>query len=221
MTAMVTATKYPSSYEEVRELALRRLLTAEDLAALPDDGNRYEIIGGQLIVSPSLTYRHQRVSMKLGNVLDTYLTNKGIGEIVAAPMDVLLSSNDVVQPDLLVVLNDRSSIVQQGKVIGAPDLVIEILSPSSIEADFLRKSKLYERSGVREYWLVNPEGETVSVRALDGDRYVIAGEYSRGDTLRSTVLDGFEIELSVIFPERTEELGQATAKEIQITNDNQ
>ena len=88
---MVTATKYPSSYEELRELALRRLLTAEDLASLPDDGNRYEIIGGQLIVSPSPTYRHQRVSFKLTSVLDTYLSTTGNGQAVAAPMDVHLS----------------------------------------------------------------------------------------------------------------------------------
>lgn len=98
---MVTATKHLDSVEAVRERALHRPLTAEDLAALPDDGNRYEIIGGKLIASPSPTYRHQQVSMKLGNALDTFLTSTSTGEIVAAPMDVHLSPNDVVQPDLL------------------------------------------------------------------------------------------------------------------------
>ena len=219
---MVTATNQLSSLEEVRGLARRRLLTAEDLASLPEDGNRYEIIGGQLIVSPSPAYRHQRVSMKLGNALDTYLTSTGVGEAVAAPMDVRLSANDVVQPDLLVVLNERSDLIQNRGVFGAPDLVIEIVSPSSIETDFLRKSKLYERFGVREYWIVNPESETVSVQTLDGDRYVIAGEFGRNDTLKSAVLDGFTLELASVFPDRTDnsaESAQTTEKETQPTND--
>lgn len=195
----------------------QRPLTAEDFESFPDDGNRYEIIGGQLIVSPSPTYPHQRASMKLGNAIDSYLTREGMGEIVAAPMDVLLSSNDVVQPDLLVVLNERSAIIQHGRVVGAPDLVVEILSPSSIETDFLRKSKLYEQAGVREYWIVNPEGETVSVQTLEGDRYLLTGEYGRDDTLRSTVIDGFDLELATIFPKSADE--PDPAKETQPSND--
>src|SRR5215218_781849 len=153
---MVTAAKQ-QTYEDLRNLALHRPLTAEDLAALPDDGNRYEIIGGQPIVSPSPTYRHQRISFKLTSVLDAYLSVSGNAQAVAAPMDVHLSQNDVVQPDLLVVLDARAEIIQDRGVMGPPDLVIEILSPSSISNDFLRKSKLYERFGVREYWIVNPE----------------------------------------------------------------
>ena len=216
---MVTATKHPSSYEEVRELARRRLLTAEDLASLPDDGNRYEVIGGQLIVSPSPTYRHQRASLKLGNALDTFLTSSGVGQAVAAPMDVHLSNNDVVQPDLLVVLSERSNIIQDRGIKGAPDLVIEILSPSSISNDFLRKSKLYERFGVREYWIVNPESEIVSVQTLDGDRYALSIDYGRDDTLTSTVLDGFTLDLALIFPETTTEAIQTTQEETPPTND--
>lgn len=215
---MVTATKNPNSCEDVRELALRRFLTADDLASLPDDGNRYEIIGGQLLLSPSPNSRHQKVSFKLTGALDTYLTNSQSGEGFSAPMDVRLSPDDVVQPDLLVVLRGRAEIVQDRGIMGAPDLVIEILSPSSIETDFLRKSKLYERYGVREYWIVNPESETVSVQTLDGDRFVLAGEFGRNDTLTSTVLDGFALELSIIFPERTQESTQMTAEESTPTN---
>lgn len=216
---MVTATNYPSSYEEVRELALHRLLTAEDLSSLPDDGNRYEIIGGKLIVSPSPSFRHQRVSFKLTSALDAYLSTTGNAQGVAAPMDVYLSRSDLVQPDLLVVINERAEIIQERGIMGAPDLVVEILSPSSIETDFLRKSKLYERYGVREYWIVNPESETVSVQTLDGDRFVIAGEYSRNDTLASTVLDGFSLDLALIFPETTSESTQTSQEETQPTND--
>lgn len=216
---MVTATNYPSSSEELLELALQRRLTAKDLAALPDDGNRYEIIGGQLFVSPSPNSRHQRVSFELAGVLYAFLKETSTGFGFAAPMDVRLSPNDVVQPDLFVVLRHHSEIIEGPAIAGAPDLVIEILSPSSIETDFLRKSKLYERSGVREYWIVNPEGETVSVQSLDGDRFVIAGEYRREDTLHSSVLEGFELELASIFPKAVD--APNLEKETQPTNDNE
>lgn len=195
---MVTATKHPNTYEAVQELAPNRLLTAEDLAALPDDGNRYEIIGGNLIVSPP-TYRHQYVSIKLSSALDGYLTASGSGQAIAAPMDVHLSPNDVVQPDLLVVLAARADVIENRGIMGAPDLVIEILSPSSYANDFLRKSRLYEQHGVREYWIVDPESETVSVQTLDGDRYAIGDELGRDDEPRSQVLDGFVLPLASIF----------------------
>lgn len=182
-----------------------RPLTADDLAILPDDGNRYEIIGGTLYVSPSPTYRHQRVSFKLSSVFDAYLTVTCNGQAVAAPMDVRLSVSDVVQPDLLVVLKDRANIIKEFGIDGAPDLVIEILSPSSISNDFLRKSRLYERFGVKEYWIVDPDNETVSVQILDGDRYGLSVDYGHDDTLVSSMLDGFELQLATIFVDsRTE-----------------
>lgn len=202
------------------ELEYHQILTAEDLASFPDDGNRYEIIGGQLIVSPSPTPRHQRVSFQLSGALYVFLDRTGLGEGFAAPADVHLSSNDVVQPDILVVLRDNAEIVTQRGIFGSPDLVIEILSPSSTETDFLRKSRLYERHGVREYWIVNPENQMVSVQALDGDRFVIAGEYSRDDTLTSSVLEGFELALSMLFPKQADESTQEATEEPLRTDDN-
>ena len=192
-------------------------LTVEDYATLPDDGNRYEIIGGELFVSPSPTFFHQRVSIKLSSALDAYLTSTSAGQAVAAPMDVHLSANDVVQPDLLVVLNVNEGIIHKHGIVGPPDLVVEILSPSSIETDFLRKSKLYERFGVREYWIVNPEGATVSVQTLEENRYVLTGEFGRDDILRSSVLDGFELALATIFPLSSDE--SDPAKETASTDD--
>ncbi len=196
---MVTATNYPSSSEELLELALQRRLTAKDLAALPDDGNRYEIIGGQLFVSPSPTYRHQFVSMKLGNALDAYLTSTNAGTVIAAPMDVYLSEHDVVQPDLLVVLNARTDIIQDRGIAGAPDLVVEIVSPSSATTDYLRKSKLYERNGVQEYWIVDPVAATMSVQRLTDGSFVLEAELDRNDTVRSSLLGDFDLDLSLIF----------------------
>ena len=115
---MVTATTYPSSHDEVQETALRRLLTAEDLTALPDDGNRYEIIGGQLFVSPSPNSRHQRVSFELSGALYVFLKQTGMGFGFSAPADVHLSPNDVVQPDILVVLRERVDIIQNRGIFG-------------------------------------------------------------------------------------------------------
>jgi Uma2 family endonuclease len=215
----VTATKQPDIHEGLYERSQRRPLSAEDLQTLPDDGNRYEIIEGQLIGSPSPSYRHQRASLKLGNALDTFLTDTGVGQAVAAPMDVYLSENDVVQPDLLVELNEHVDIIQERGAMGAPDLVIEILSPSSYANDSLRKSKLYEQHGVREYWIVNLENQMVSVQTLDGDRFAITGGYSRDDILTSAVLEGFDLALSALVPEKAHESTQETTEEPQPAND--
>jgi Uma2 family endonuclease len=201
---MVTATKHPNTYEEIQELARHRLLTAEDLAALPDDGNRCEIIGGKLIVSPSPNSRHQRISFELAGALYLYLKQGGDGVGFSAPSDVHLSPTDVVQPDIRVVLREHQSIILDQGIYGAPDLVVEVLSPSSAATDFLRKSHLYERFGVPEYWIVDPIRESVIVQTLVDGHYAVGQELGRDDTLRSTVLDGFELGLATIFPEPAE-----------------
>jgi Uma2 family endonuclease len=198
---MVTATQQPDMYAKLQDLARQRALTAEDLEGLPDDGNRYEIIGGHLIVSPSPSIRHQRVSFELAGALYLYLKQSGAGEGYSAPTDVSLSPNDVVQPDILVVLREHQNIVVEQGIFGAPDLVIEILSPSSTATDFLRKSHLYERFGVPEYWIVDPVGESVVIQTLQDGRYVAGQELGVDDMLRSSVLDGFEVELATIFPD--------------------
>ena len=215
---MVTATNYPDALETLRGLA--RPLTASDLESLPDDGNRYELIGGQLFVSPSPNTAHQRISMKLGSALSAFLMVTTSGEAFAAPMDVHLSARDVVQPDLLVVLNERADIVQQHGIVGAPDLVIEIVSPSSTRMDYLRKSKLYEHYGVREYWIVDPIEEMVSIQRLEDGVYVLLDGFGRDDTLRSPLLEGFELDLALIFPERPA-AGDVHGEESQSTDDNQ
>ncbi len=172
-----------------------------------------------MIVSPSPNMRHQDISFELSGAIYTYLKETGSGKGYSAPADVHLSINDVVQPDILVVLKEHLEIVQQRGIFGAPDLVVEILSPSSMETDFLRKSRLYERYGVCEYWIVNPEREMVSVQTLDGDRFVLSGELGRDDTLRSSVLDGFALELSVLFPAQMDKSAQEAIEESESTND--
>ena len=198
---MVTATQPNLIPEAFREIVLQRPLDADDLRSFPDDRNRYEIIGGQLIVSPSPSTRHQQILLELATSLKLYLLAERRGQVFVAPLDVRLSFYDVVQPDLLVVLNDRADIIQERGILGAPNLVVEILSPSSQVNDRVDKAALYARSGVQEYWIVDPDTETVTVYGLDGDRFSPAASLKRSLDLYSVALEGFVLDLDIIFPD--------------------
>jgi Uma2 family endonuclease len=199
--AMVTATKDDLIPEAFREIALIRPLDADDLRVFPDDDKRYEIIGGQLVVSPSPSTRHQHVLGEIYTALKNHLTSKTMGRVFVAPLDVRLSFYDVVQPDLLVVLDNRREIIQEQEIAGPPNLVVEVLSPSSKTTDRVDKAALYARSGVEEYWIVDPVEETVMVYGLDGDRYAPAATLERQDDLYSIVLAGLVLDLDTIFPD--------------------
>jgi Uma2 family endonuclease len=202
---MVTATKQNLIPEAFREIVLQRPLDADDLRSFPDDRNRYEIIGGQLIVSPSPSTRHQQILLELASSLKVYLLAERRGQVFVAPLDVRLSFYDVVQPDLLVVLNDRREIIQERGIVGAPNLVVEILSPSSKITDRVDKAALYASSGVQEYWIVDPIAEVVTVYGLDGDRFSPSAKLKRSADLYSVVLPGFVLDLDAIFPEASPE----------------
>lgn len=197
----MTATKQDLIPEAFREIVLQRPLDADDLRAFPDDRNRYEIIGGQLIVSPSPSTRHQHVLTHLSTWLNLHLIHHQAGKLYVAPMDVHLSFYDVVQPDILVVLDDRMEIIREQGIVGAPNLVVEILSPSSKITDRVDKAALYASSGVQEYWIVDPIGETVTVYGLDGDRFSPSAKLKRSADLYSVVLRGFVLDLDTIFPD--------------------
>lgn len=199
---MVAATTLASDHNEIREIALLRPLTADDLRTLPDDGNHYEIIGGELYVSPSPTLWHQMVSAEIMFALQLYLRESGAGRVLSAPMDVHFSQHDIVEPDLLVVLNDNIGVIQRGPwIAGAPDLVVEILSPSSVGDDWVRKSALYATRGVKEYWIVDPMNRAVVVQTLQGGRFIQEGTFGQDSVLQSPLLQGFELELGPIFAE--------------------
>lgn len=180
---MVTAIRDDLIPESIREVALVRPLTADDLATFPDDGNRYEVIGGMLVVSPSPTARHQRILTQLVTWLNLHLIQTSAGEVFVAPFDVHLSINDVVQPDLVVVLDEHRAVIEEKGVVGTPDIVVEVLSPSTSRSDRVWKTALYARSGVREYWIVDPVEETILVQSLNIDHYVESGAFGRSDSL--------------------------------------
>ncbi len=147
------------------------LLTYDDLARLPDDGKRREIIGGELFVNAAPRVRHQFVVLALAAQLRQAVHLSGRGQVFVAPLDVELSPHDVVEPDVIVVLNDRAGIVQETRIVGAPSLLIEVLSPSTARVDRGPKKRLFERSGVPEYWLVDCDRNVLEPFVLEGARY--------------------------------------------------
>ena len=141
----------------------RLKFTVKDYMSMPEDGKRYQLLDGEMVLAPSPTTRHQIILGRLHILLTSIFADRGLGLVVLAPLDVVLSDHDVAQPDLLFVSNERSGIVEDANVQGAPDLVVEILSPSTAAYDQGYKLALYGRHGVREYWLVDPNAETVQV----------------------------------------------------------
>jgi Uma2 family endonuclease len=145
--------------------------TYEDYRTLPDDGRRYEVIDGDLFVTPAPTITHQGASKRIYKALLLQVEDAGLGVVYDAPIDVMLSSIRVVQPDIVVVLKAREGIITERGIEGAPDIAVEILSQSTRTADLHAKRNLYASEGVREYWIVDTEEHTVEVLELAADGY--------------------------------------------------
>jgi Uma2 family endonuclease len=145
--------------------------TYADYAALPDDGNRYEIIAGVLYTTPAPGAGHQSVSARLVTFLVTHVEFAGLGRVFAAPVDVELAPDTVVQPDIVVILSANLDRITPSRIIGAPDLVVEILSPGTAGYDRREKQDAYARAGVGEYWIVDPGAQTVELLTLDQGGY--------------------------------------------------
>lgn len=175
--------------------------TYEDYLLFPDDGKRHEIIDGDHYVTPSPSTKHQRILGNLHSTFWNFLKQHKIGEVFVAPYDVVLSDLDVVEPDLLFVSSGRSSIITEKNLQGPPDLVVEILSDGTRKTDEIIKRKLYERHGISEYWIVDPELETVKVYRMTDQGYTRAAELDRegNDTLSTPLLPGFQLNLSEVF----------------------
>jgi Uma2 family endonuclease len=178
--------------------ARQRGMTYDDYCALPDDGNRYEVLEGELVVAPSPDFEHQDVIWELGARLRLYVRTHRLGRVVGAPMDVVLAPDTVVQPDILFISQENADIVRD-RVWGSPDLCIEVLSPSTGKRDRGQKKELYTRFGVREYWIVDTNRQTVAVCTLQDRIYGEPIERASDDLLRSTVIEGFIIRARDIF----------------------
>lgn len=164
----------------------------------PDDGKLYEVLNGELIMTASPVPRHQQLVFRIAKLIDSWATAHTAGEVFVSPIDVVLG-DDVVIPDVVFVSTGRRFIIGPERIAGAPDLVVEVLSLSTSQRDLRIKWDLYARSGVREYWVVNPETATVEVLTLVNgayERHVLA----QGETpITSQALSGFSAPISLVF----------------------
>ena len=167
-------------------------LTYVDLASFPEDNLRRELIGGELIVTAAPLVRHQRAVMALAGRLFLYAKEHG-GEVFPAPTDVFLSDIDVVEPDVLFVTQASIAKLESKFVRGAPDIVVEVSSPTTRRLELVRKRELYERYGVPEYWYADLDADRIEVYRLERDRYAPPTMLGRGDTLTSPLLPGFVV----------------------------
>lgn len=176
-------------------------LTCEDFLLFPDDGKRHELIDGEHYVTPSPKTSHQVIAGNLYWALRAFIEQQPLGRVLLAPYDVVLSNLDIVEPDLLYISSERFSLITDKHARGAPDLVIEILSEDTRRTDGVPKRRLYERAGVSEYRVVDPELETIKIyRRTDGG-FGRATECSRerGDVITTPLLPGFSASLDAVF----------------------
>ena len=174
-----------------------KVWTYDDLEQLPQDGTRYEILDGELFVMTGPSLLHQRVLRDLSAIFVRELHDTRIAEVLFAPFDVILSPTKVVQPDLLVFRWERRKVALAKRgAEQAPDLVVEVISPSNPKHDRTRKRRFYARNGIREYWLVDLDAQSIEVLELieGGLSYRQSGWYGPGDTARSVT---FELAVSV------------------------
>lgn len=150
------------------------ILGYRDYEALPADGRRYELHEGELCVTPAPSPRHQRISRNLYRVLDRHVEGGGLGEILYAPLDCILSETTVVQPDLVYLETARLQAVSARGIEGPPTLIVEILSPATTLIDRSTKRQLYARHGVPYYWIVDPEARVIEAYVLSGQGYDLA-----------------------------------------------
>jgi Uma2 family endonuclease len=183
----------------IRDTA-RRKLTYEDYLLFPEDGLRHEILDGEHYVTNAPSRWHQKaVANLLYFFMDFLRREPSLGEVYTAPFEVLFSDHNVALPDLVFVSRERIGILTDKNVQGAPDLIIEVLSRWTRENDETVKPIIYERFGVREYWLVDPKLQTVRVFRETGGRFVLSSELSGEDVLTTPLLPGLAIPVPQIF----------------------
>jgi Uma2 family endonuclease len=175
------------------------LLTAEEYYALPEETPSHQLVEGELIMAPAPNRYHQTISHNIELLLGNFLRQNPLGKVYDAPFDVELDEHNVFQPDKVFVSKARESILTDHGARGAPDLVIEILSPSSAALDRQRKRKVYARTGVEELWFIDPDARRVEVYRLQDDAERAAALYYEDDSFESAVLPGLAISVREVF----------------------
>ena len=164
-----------------------------------EDEKRYEVMEGGLIMVPAPLTIHQRISRNIEVILCNFVKEKRLGEVLYAPTDVVLSEDVVVQPDILFISKERLNIIEEAAIMGSPDLIVEVVSPSSASYDTIEKRGVYEKYGVKEYWLVFPQEKAIEVLTLENSIYREFCKASKTGVIRSKVLNGLAMDLTDIF----------------------
>ena len=166
---------------------------------LIDDEKRYEVCEGELIMVPAPATRHQRISWKIEFIIGGFVEENKLGDIFHAPTDVVLAEDVIVQPDILFISKERGDIIKPQAVMGPPDLVVEIASPSTSFYDTVKKRDIYQRYGVKEFWLVFPEEKAIEVMTLDEGIYREFASAKGSGKVKSKVLAGLDVDLMEVF----------------------
>jgi Uma2 family endonuclease len=188
--------------QEAKESMVSYQATIEEFWALPESMQHIEYINGEILIAPTPTVAHQAVLRNVFRALDEFVLRTATGSIFFSPLDVVLPSGDVVQPDAFFLNKEETERAHAAKrVHGAPSFVVEILSPGSVKHDARTKRDLYARNAIREYWIVDPKTKTVTQMILRDDHYELI-KLSETDTIRGVVLTGFEMKVEALMNDR-------------------
>lgn len=166
---------------------------------LIDDDKRYEILRGGLIMVPAPFTIHQRLLIRLSVIFSNFIKENKLGEVLVAPTDVVLSEDTVVQPDMLFISKERLGIIKEVAIMGSPDLIVEIVPPSSASYDTVEKRDIYEEYGVKEYWIVFPQEKVIEVLTLENNIYREFCKGRKTGVVRSKIIVGLEVDLKEVF----------------------
>jgi Uma2 family endonuclease len=177
----------------------QRLYTYDELAAeMPETNQPHELWDGELIMAPAPFFDHQKIVLRFYRRLDDWASSRNLGEVITSPIDMVLSPHRAVQPDVAFIAKERLSIIQR-VIMGPADLVAEVVSLQGRSRDRIEKRDLYEQHGVKEYWIIDPEAQTVEVLALVNGRYELVQRSLPGETASSRLLPGFEVSVADLF----------------------
>ena len=179
--------------QPTEERLSRQRATLEEFWSLPESVLPVEYINGEIIMAPTPTVPHQRIILTMALLLQYFVKQHGLGEMFLSPLDVVLPTGEVVQPDIFFLSPKQAERARTAKRVNdVPPFLIEVLSPSSIVHDTITKRNLYEKNGVKEYWIVNPSERTIAQLVLKKKHYVLT-ELGESDVIKSAVLAGFEM----------------------------
>ena len=181
------------------EATLTKRLTYSDYVQMtPPDSGKFQLIEGELISMTSPNTKHQGIILSISFHLYSYLLKNRLGKIFLSPMDVILGENNTYQPDLLFILESNKKIIEETKINGTPDMVVEVLSPSNAYYDLVIKKKIYESSGVKEYWIVDPIQDTLDLYVLQNNKFQHKVQIEKKGIIPSEIFPGLDLDLEQI-----------------------